>query len=196
MQVNGNPMALYVIGGVFAAVILWVALYFIFRTMKGSMKIVTAKTNFSSGEAITGTLTVSTKKPIDADRMYIALIGEREVRRRSSSGSGSSRSWDEFYRDEADIMMDEHLRAGFSETYDFTLDAPDVPQIEDQIKSFADNTDNEIAKTIAKGVGQLASLGTALGGGRKRWKVISRLETKGVDLAASRNIHVSLKGLV
>ena len=41
------------------------------------------------------------------------------------------------------------------------------------------------------GIASVASLM----GGKKRWRVIARLETKGVDLAASKKLHVSLKQL-
>jgi len=197
MESTGNHAILYITGGVGGAAIIGIASYFIARAMKGSLKIIIPKKNVSSGEPIDGRVTVKAKKAIDVDRMYIRLVGERQIRRRNRSGDGTSTSWVEFYRDEADIMMDEHLQAGFSGTYEFSMDAPTVPKLQDQIQAVtdkvADNINNDFAKSIVKGIGKLAETGSRLNSGRKRWKVISRLETKGVDLSASQKIHVSLK---
>ena len=190
VSVNGNPVVLYIVTGVIAVVILSIIAYYVARVMKGSMKITTDKKSFGSGETIEGQLHVTVKKPVDVDRLYIALIGEREHRSRSSNGN-SSTSWKEFYRDEGDILTDEHLRAGFSEVYLFGLEAPSVPTVEGQMDSIAEGMESATAKTIVKGIGQLASLSNKLGG-RRRWRVVGRLETKGVDLAASRKVHVSL----
>ena len=59
-----------------------------------------------------------------------------------------------------------------------------------------DSMPDGAAKTVAQGIGALASMSGGTMGGRKRWKVKARLETKGVDLAASEKIHVSLKSAV
>ena len=191
---------LYIICGVIGATVIGIASYYIARAMKGSLKIVVSRKNVRSGEPIAGRVTVKAKKAIDVDRLYIRLVGERQVRKRNHSGDGTSTSWLEFYRDEADVMMDEHLQAGFSGTYEFSMNAPTVPQLQDHIHAvtdkITDNIDNDFAKSLVKGVGQLAETGSRLNSGRKRWRVISRLETKGVDLGASQKIHVSLKSVV
>ena len=115
-----------------------------------------------------------------------------------SDGKTSTR-WVEFYRDEADVLLDQHLQAGFNETYEFTLDAPSEDQVmtgAEAIVNAANNIDNAAVKGIVKGIGTVASAAGKMMGGRKRWKVVGRLETKGVDLAASERIHVSLKSAV
>lgn len=113
-----NP-PLLIIGGIVAAIILFIVGYFIVRSMKGSLKLELPQKSVVSGDKILGTLSVAAKKSVQVDRLYVALVGEREerVRRSSSSGgSSTSRRWVEFYRDEADILMDERMPAGFSET--------------------------------------------------------------------------------
>lgn len=196
MEANENSVVLYVVVGVIVTILLGVIMYFIARAMKGSIDIVLKQKNVRSGESIEGGLTLKAKKAIDVDRMYIALIGEREIRKRSSSGNGSSRSWDEFYRDESDVLMSEHLRAGFTQKYDFALQAPVMQDIqnliENPVAALTDKIDNAVVKGIANQVGQIAMQSSGLRHSRKRWKVVARLETKGVDLAASKKIHVSL----
>ena len=51
-------------------------------------------------------------------------------------------------------------------------------------------------KSVVTGLGAVASATSNAMNGRKRWFVKARLETKGVDLAASEKIHVSLKSAV
>ena len=199
METIGNSVVLYVVVGVILTILIGVIVYFIARAMKGSIEIVLKEKNVRSGEPVEGGLTVKARKAIDVERMYIALIGEREIRKRSSSGDGSSRSWEEFYRDECDVLMGEHLHAGYTQTYNFAFHAPGMQEIQNQIQdpiaSITDKIDNTIVKGIANQVSQLAMHGGSLRHGRKRWKVIARLETKGVDLAASKKIHVSLKDI-
>ena len=191
----GNTQAALIMGGIGAAIIVPIVLYFTFRMLKGSLKVELDQKNVSSGQAITGKLHLHTKKAIHCDRLFIALIGERERRRsRSSSNSSNSTYWDEFYRDEVDVWIDQPLHAGMRESMNFEMQAPTEGQAMNTgqaIQKAAEEVDNEIAKTLMQGVGTVAS---ALGG-RKRWRVVTRLETKGVDLAASKKLHVSLKQL-
>lgn len=193
---RGDTKTAMIIGCIAAAIAIPVAGYYLMRMMKGSLKLELAQKSVTSGQPISGKLLLHTKKAIHADRLYIALLGERQSRRRSSgsSGSGTTTYWDEFYRDEVDIMVDQGLYAGARESVDFELNAPAEGQIMSAgaaIRKAGEAMQDDIAKELVKGVGEIASAF----GGRKRWRVIARLETKGVDLAASKNLHVSLKQL-
>lgn len=192
---GGNTQAAMIMGGIAAAIVIPFVIYYGLRMLKGSLKLQLDQKNVVSGQTISGKLYLHTKKAIHVDRLYIALVGERQRRSRSSSsGSGNSTYWDEFYRDEFDVMMGQDLRAGHRQSTDFELSAPtesEVMHAGQAIQKVAEAMDNEIAKTVLQGVGSLA---TGLGG-RKRWRVMARVETKGVDLAASKKLHVSLKQL-
>ena len=111
--------------------------------------------------------------------MYVVLIGECEDITRKRRGI--RRSWVEFYRHETELMKHQNLHAGFREIYEFDLDVPATEQLQSE-----QNMANESAKQIVESTHP----------SRKRWKVISRQETEGVDLAASQKIHVSLKSAV
>ena len=185
----------WVVLGVVAVIAICVIGYYIARFMKGSMKLELNQGSVSSGEQITGAITIKVKKDVFADRIFVALIGEREERTRSSNGNSSKR-WREFYRDEVDVLMDQELLPGIENRYDVVIDAPSQDQVmtgAQAISSIADNMDDGIAKSVAVGIGSVAGGMGSMIGGRKRWKVISRLDMKGVDLAASKKIHVSVK---
>jgi len=172
----------YVVGTIIAVVTLSVSAYFIARFMKGSLKLVLRGRSFASGQPIAGTLTVHARKAIEVDRMFVALIGKRQRRRRGADGKRRT-EWREFYRDESDIVIAERFPAGFRRTYPFAIDAPALPQLDASV------VDNEFMKMMIGGANALARFS----GGRMRWEVVSRLETRGVDLATSRRIHVSMK---
>jgi len=57
---------------------------------KGKMQIVLQRTNYAPGDIITGHVTFTLKKPVEAREVSISLIGEQTIRR-SSGGFGSSR---------------------------------------------------------------------------------------------------------
>ena len=88
----GNTQAALIMGGIGAAIIVPIILYFTFRMLKGSLKLELNQKNVASGQTISGKLHLHTKKAIHCDRLFIALIGERERRRRSSSSSSSKDS--------------------------------------------------------------------------------------------------------
>jgi len=193
---KGHAQAAMIMGGIAAAIVIPVAGYFILRSLKGSLKLELAQKSVISGQRIAGRLHLVTKKAIHADRLYIALIGERQRRGRSSSSSssGSSTYGDEFYRDEVDVLVDQPLHPGTRQSVDFELNAPTEGQVMSAgqaIQKASEAMENEMTKALVQGLGTLASVM----GGRKRWRVIARLETKGVDLAASKKLHVSLKQL-
>lgn len=193
---NGSPRAAMIMGGIALAIVIPIIVYFTLRMLKGSLKLQLNQKSVVSGQTISGKLHLHTKKAIHANRLYIALIGERQRRRRSSSSSssGGSTYWDEFYRDEFDVIVDQGLYAGHRQSNDFELNAPTEHQavtVGQAIQQVGEEVENKVAKAVVQGVGSLASVM----GGKKRWRVIARLETKGVDLAASKKLHVSLKQL-
>jgi hypothetical protein len=186
----------YVFGGIAGIIVIAVIAYYLARAMKGSMKIGLSQKAFRAGDKITGRLEVTVKKTIFADRLYIGLVGEREERRRSHGGRKDSTRWVEFFRNEVDLLSGKQLPAGFRETYEFQLDTPSESQVmtaAGALGKAAAAMPDGTAKTILAGIGSVAEVAGSWLGDRRRWKVISRLETKGVDLAASERIQVSLK---
>jgi len=194
-----NQPFLFIVIAVVAAIVVAVAAYYILRSLKGSMEVQLASESVHAGQTLSGFLVVNARKSIDADRLYVALIGERQVRSRNSKGQSTTK-WEEFYRDEVDIFMNQRLRAGAAQTHPFSIEAPTADQVESvseaglaQLESVMAETGSNLAVGIAKGIGKLARVSNSLSRSRRRWKVAGRLETKGVDLATSKKVHVSLK---
>ena len=189
---------LMVIGAAVGATVLGVTAHFMARRLKGRMHLDLAGDRVIAGDRLSGTLEVEARKSLHADRLYVALVGERQVRQRDGSGKTSSK-WTEFYREEVELLRGEALPAGSARSFAFDLEAPTTEKILGaprealaQVQDAMAGTGNTIAAGLARGIGALAANGDFLTRGKKRWKVIGRLETKGVDLAASEKVHVSL----
>ncbi|MDX1679694.1 MAG: hypothetical protein R3242_03090 [Akkermansiaceae bacterium] len=185
---NGDSKVAYVAGGIAAGIVIATASYYLLRSLKGRLKLELDQKSVASGEAITGKLHIRTKKSVHADRLYIALIGQQQCTGQTRS-TGSNAHWEEFYRDELDVMVEQKLHAGYRQTVDFELHAPFEGQIHGD--AHVEGMDPEEVKARVE---TLRSIAKALGG-RKRWRMIARLETKGVDLANSQKLHVSLKSV-
>ncbi len=67
-----------------------VACYFIARVTKGSMRITIGRKSVNPGERIAGTLNLEVRKALLADRLYVALVGEREQIRRTAIWNSTS----------------------------------------------------------------------------------------------------------
>ena len=173
-----NAQVPIIIGIVAGIIIIGVTVYFIGRFMKGSLKIAVKRNRFRSGDPIEGTLAVTTKKVVSVDRLYIALIGKRHHR------TGNSTEWRECHREEYDVEVDDHLHAGFRGVYDFSIEAPTMGEHKIPSSGIA------FIDKMAKGALAMAQNPAS---GRWKWYVIARLETKGVDLATSQRIYVSLQ---
>ena len=166
-----------IIGIVAGMIVIGVTVYFIGRFMKGSLKIAVKGNRFRRGDPIEGTLTVTTKKAVGVNRLYVALVGKKLCHMDDST------EWREYHREEYDVDVDGHLHAGFIGTYDFSIDAPTMAELS------IPKVGNAFVDTMVKGALAMAQSPAA---GRWKWIVIARLETRGVDLAASQRIYVSL----
>jgi hypothetical protein len=59
---------------------------------KGNIYIDITKTDYAAGDAISGVVTLTLKKPVKADEVNISLIGEQTVTRRASVGRSNQPS--------------------------------------------------------------------------------------------------------
>ncbi len=200
MESFSDQPFLYIIVAVVGAGILGVAGYFVMRALKGSLALQLNRESVRSGETLTGTLVVNARKGLDADRLYVALVGERQVKSRNTRGQTSTK-WVTFYRDEVDLLTNEFVRAGPGQSHAFALKAPTMEQAEgfaktglDELEAAIAGVGNERATKFARELAGLARSSNILGHGKRRWKVIARLETRGVDLATSERVNVSLDG--
>ncbi len=154
-----------------------VAVYYIIRFMRGSIKITLAKNSFNEGEQITGSFELTTRKEIEGNRLYVMLVGKEVTKERR--GDKTLTHTKEIYRDEVTIEDVKTFSAGQTLNYDFQLATPS--------SSGSDFLSSPLGKTL--------KVGMELLGGRRsylKWIVEARLDAKGVDLVSRKKITVNM----
>lgn len=164
---------------IFGIIILSIAGYFLLRYLKGSLKIILLKTNFSSSERITGQVQLKAKKRINSNRLFASIVGYEEVSS-YSNGKRSTRT-NEIYRFEQDLEQERTYSSGFRNTYSLDLPFPNNSSSNLNIPS----TGNDTMDKILKGAISLASSNRKI-----YWKIEVRLDADGVDLFSSKKIFL------
>lgn len=157
--------------GIFA---LCLIVYYIMRMMRGSITITLPRTAFNPGESIAGSFELKTRKNVEGQRLYVALIGQ-QVTETQENGETETR---EVYRDEQTLEEARIYEAGARRRYDFRMQAPSI----------------EMPEFMQSGLGKALVMGARLLGGsrqRMRWKIEVRLEAKGIDLASSKKVSIN-----
>ncbi len=167
---------LIIIISVAAAVVIGIGIYFLLRFLRGTIKLQLPMTSFSPGDIIKGSFELLAKKPIQGKRLVVSLIGTQHTKT-TRDGKTESHSREVFRKEEV-IEQDRDYRAGFRETYNFTLGIPKAGEKE------------QMAQDVAKTIMMVANIA-----GRSRtdirWKLEARLEAKGIDLVGSRKVNIN-----
>ena len=176
-----------VIIGVIALVMILFIAYYVARIMKGKIEIEVAKNGYNSGEEISGTVTLTSRKHLQMNRLYVALIGYEIIERRDSDGDRKTRR-NEIYRNEQNLAEVSDLAAGAKQSFAFTLVAPG--------NNPTGETVGEVPAKVLGAVNTAANVIGALGMGnrsrRLEWKLEARADLPGVDIASSRRVRVNL----
>jgi hypothetical protein len=156
--------------------------YYVLRMLRGSINLTLPKTTFNPGEKVTGSFELKTKKPIEGNRLFAALVGERITERRDHDDH-RRRNVDEIFRAEHVLEDARSYPAGHAQQYIFEIAAPEGggPEV----------LNSGLGKALQMGAELLSSHRT-----RYRWRVEVRLDAKGIDLAASRRVTVNMPGIV
>lgn len=186
----------YIIVAIVVLIIIGVAVFYAMRFMKGSVTLdLGNRSSFQSNDQITGTVSMELKKASHGF-LKASLVGEHEVRERSSSGDGDSTSWEEFFRTDQMLEQEQDFPAGFTKSYEVNLTAPTSSVMHGgvghAVKEAIDSTDKipDGLKNFAKAAVSTASQGF----GRTRWKVEARFDAKGVDLYTSQRVKIAMTG--
>jgi hypothetical protein len=165
-----------VFGGGAAALVGGIAAYYIARYMRGSIKLTLPQNSFAAGEAITGSFDVITRKAIQGNRLFAALIGT-EVTEERRDGKTHTHTR-EIHRHEETLEKALTWPAGQTKHYTFKLPSPTAP------------APGLLNTTVVRA----AKIGLELLGANRRrmkWTVEVRLDAKGVDLATSQRVHIN-----
>jgi hypothetical protein len=114
-----------------------VAAYFFLNGKKLKFGMQITQPSFTTGEEVSGTISISTKKAIPADHAYLSLVAIYEERRRKprstagyEEGDDEWNSYtDEAFRHEEDLAMEVPVPAGFSGDLEFSFPAPRPEQV-------------------------------------------------------------------
>ena len=173
-----------IIGVVTIAVIAIIA-YYVTRAMKGKVELELPKNGYNSGEEITGRVTLTAKKSLQLNRMYVALIGYEIVERRDNDGDRKTRR-NEVYRNEVNILEAQSVPAGTNQAFDFTMNAPGGEATP------AGDMAQKVAGAASAVAGALGALGMNTTTRRMEWKLEARADLPGVDIAKSQKVRVNL----
>lgn len=174
-----------IIIGVGAIVVVAIIAYYVARAMKGKVELELPKNSYNSGEEITGRVTLTAKKSLQLNRMYVALIGYEIVERRDSDGDRKTRR-NEVYRNEVNILEAQPVPAGTNKAFDFTMNAPGGEATP------AGEMAQKVAGAASAVAGALGALGMNTTTRRMEWKLEARADLPGVDIAKSQKVRVNL----
>ena len=176
----------YVIASVILAVILIFLGLFIASRMKGKIELTLTKGGYAPGETIQGNLILTSKKDLEGTRLFVALVGYEEVKRRYRDSEGNSKSETkrhEIYRDELDLEGAGPVIAGASQSYPFQLNTPPVANTQ-LAGEGGDSMIGKAAGALISAIGDTVDR-------RKIWEVQARYDLKGIDLKTKKKVTVS-----
>ena len=172
-----------IIIGIAALIIISIATYFMIRMMKGKVEIELTKRGYNSGEEISGTVSLTSRKELKMNRFYVALIGYELIQRIDSEGARKTRK-NEIYRYEHNLAEAGALRSGTNQKFEFTLVAPG---------SKAQASDSKLSGQVAGAITTAAKVIGAISGTSRRleWKLEARADLPGVDIASSKKLQIN-----
>ncbi|WP_300675387.1 hypothetical protein [Desulfoluna sp.] len=168
---SGDAIFQIIFGLVIAAVIACVAV-FILRKLKGSLKIVMARTSFDSGSDIEGQIIVKTNKETHGNFLSVALVADEITTRYEDDERKTDTR--EVYRDQYELEGSRAYPAGHEASHDFKLPIPAM-----------DNMETPLGKAISSFAQSFGSRQS-----RVEWTVESRLDATGVDLVVKKIVSV------
>tara|TARA_B100000965_G_scaffold376324_1_gene369493 strand:- start:82 stop:639 length:558 start_codon:yes stop_codon:yes gene_type:complete len=172
-----------IIIGIAAVIIISIAAYFMIRMMKGKVEIELPKRGYNSGEEISGSVNLISRKELKMNRFYVALIGYELIERTDRDGNRKTRK-NEIYRYEHNLAEAGALRAGNNQRFEFSIVAPGGEDTEEV---------SELSKNIVGGIKTAANVISAIRGTSRRleWKLEARADLPGVDIASSKKIRIN-----
>lgn len=167
----------FAVPAVLVLIVVGIIAYFVLRRLRGSITLSLSRTSFNAGEKVTGSFHLKTRKQIECNRLYAALIGQRVIEHRSEDRTRTDT--DEIYRAEHTFEESVTYPPEHTQQYSFELPTPQA--------GGPDFFESTVGKALRLGLDALSDRRT-----RFRWRVEVRLDAKGIDLATSRGINVNL----
>ena len=160
-------------------------IYKLLQYLRGSIRILLYQTSFNTGEIISGSFELKTRKRIEGYRLSVALIGE-EIREEKEHNSSTETTTREIYRNEVLLEQDVIYETGMSKNYNFKIPTYDLQDSSNDTGLF----DNPLGETLKTGLEVAGALGL-IARHYLKWKVEVKLEAKGIDLVNSKEITIN-----
>jgi len=158
--------------------------YYSARALKGKILIELPKEGYNGGEEITGRVTLVSRKALNLNRLYVALVGYEIVEKRDSNGKRSTRK-NEVYRNEVNILEAQAVPAGLNQSFDFVMNAPGGRS--EKVGEIA----AKVADAVSTAATALSVLGVTTGHRRREWKLEARADLPGVDIAKFKKVRIN-----
>jgi hypothetical protein len=177
---NDN-LVLIIIAAVAGAALVGVAVYYVMRFLRGSIKLTLQKTAFDAGEIIHGNFQLTTKKDIQGNKLVVSLIGKQVIK--TNRGDKTETEHREVYRNEVLIEDARLYNAGHTSKHDFEIPVPDPTSQE--------LMNNPMIQKMASALRILGSTRSHM-----KWSVEARLDARGIDLATSQPVSINIDLMV
>jgi hypothetical protein len=181
---------IYIVGGVIAVIVAAILAYYGARYLKGRLELEMLRDSAASNETLAGRIYLEAKKPMRGS-LKVSLVG-REQRRRRNRENQDTTEWVEVYRHDLVLEETRDFAPGFTQEYRFELQAPTAAEARrggDLIRQAA----AEVGDGVLGSVMQMAAGAADMMQGRIVWHVEGRVDVKGVDLYAKRQVTVNLR---
>ena len=136
------------------------------------------KYDFKPGEEINGTIDLNLKKPVEARKLEVSLIGTRKTRR------GNNTSWEKFYSFEIPVSGPKEYQV---ESHDFKMKIPtDLLNYKNAQQAMQDSLEDKLGSA-----GTFISAVT-VGTSQVKWKLVAQLDVpKKLDVKAKQDIIIN-----
>jgi len=169
---SGNTLMPYLVTGLIFSVVAGIIVLFVLRKLKGSLKIVTTRTAFDSGEDLEGQVVVQIRQETLGNALTVALVAS-EITTRFEEKKRTTLTR-EVYRDQYELEGNRTYAPGHESSHDFKLTIPAT--------SNPDPKFGAASAAFSRSIGDRQT--------RIEWAVESRLDAQGVDLVTKKIISI------
>ena len=174
----GENIVLLIIIASLAGAVVSVVVYYLLRFLRGKIQITLPVISFAPGDMVKGSLILSTKKPLQGNKLVVRLNATRVSKSYRNGKRHTSKQV--IFKNETIIEQPKQYPAGYNRKYNFQIP---VPYLNAGIQEL-----NGTMGTLMKALSSVSNMNS-----RIDWKVEARLDAKGVDLSKSKKIFVNMQ---
>jgi hypothetical protein len=169
-----STQLIYLATTVVASAVIGFVIYYVAGRMKGRVEVALERYIFAPGEEIHGSVVLASRKPVQINKIVLAVVAlrrksARQIRRRGRTSR-------EVYRSTTELEVEGVFEPGEFHSFPFVLTAPDL-----------DNRDTGgLLGTLAH-FAQNLEAGTT---GQVIWRIEARVDAAGIDLFGKKTMRI------